>query len=217
MWLVTDFSLLVVDSHPNTTHEDVWNAATTFPHNRVEVVRRPANPDYTCGHFHTLNATSELWRSFDLVLHINVDVVLTPDTNKLLRAHVEDERHTDAAFIVTAWRGYANAYNTDVFLFRPPLLPHLAFFGGVCGCNGVPTHTMGSYYEWRCVAETMFCSQIHRSTPPIAVYDMGRISRKAAPDKLGIWHTHDVEAVDAWMSTRNETIPLGRPSAEIAH
>lgn len=206
MWLVTDFSLLVVDSHPNTTHEDVWDAATTFPHNRVEVARRPASPDYDCGHFHSLDATSELWRSFDLVLHINADVVLTPDANKLLRAHVQDELHSNAAFIVTMWHSYTNAYNTDVFLFRPPLLPHLAFFGGVCGCNGVPTHTGRKDFwgdDMRCIAETMIYSQIHRSTPPIAVYDMGEVSRTAAPDKLGIWHTHDVEAVDAWMSTWN--------------
>ena len=123
MWLVTNFSLLVVESHRNATLKETREAAAAFPHKRATVVLLPSKDDHQCGHFITLNAASKLWRSFDLVLHINVDTVLTPAANIFLRAHVEDAHHADAAFLVTSWRSHINAYNTDTFLFRPPLLP----------------------------------------------------------------------------------------------
>ena len=205
MWLVTNFSLLVVESHQNATLKETREAAAAFPHKRATVVLLPSKDDHQCGHFITLNAASELWRSFDLVLHINVDTVLTPAANLFLRAHVEDTRHADAAFLVTGWRGHTNAYNTDTFLFRPPLLPlddDKSFFGDVCNCHDFPIRTKTvSSIERRCIAESMIYHKIHRSTKPLAVYDMGRIDRKTKADKLGIWHTHNSEAVAAWMAS----------------
>lgn len=204
MWLVTNFSLLIVESHRGATLEETREAAAAFPHTRAKVVLLPAKDDHQCGHFIALNASSELWRSFDLVLHINADTVLTPAANVFLRAHVEDTHHADAAFLVTGWRGHTNAYNTDTFLFRPPLLPldDKNFFGDVCNCHEFPIRTnTTSSIERRCVAESMIYNKIRRSTKPLAVYDMGRIDRKTKPDKLGIWHTHNSEAVAAWMAS----------------
>ena len=118
-WIVTQFDLLVLESHQGVPLHLVRAAAAAFPHERRSAVHLPAADDWRCGHFSALERARALWEGYSLVFLTNSDVMITPLASHRLETLVTDRAHSKAAFFVTQWRRTANAYNTDAFLFRP--------------------------------------------------------------------------------------------------
>lgn len=233
-WIVTQFDLLVLESHQEVPLHLVRAAAAAFPHERRSAVHLPAADDWRCGHFSALERARAHWEDYSLVFLTNSDVMITPLASHRLETLVTDRANSKAAFFVTQWRRTANAYNTDAFLFRPHALnPFKGFFGEVCKCPlpALPKHVASTHetkrMETRCVAEAMLYNRIHRAPTPLIAHNMGQRAARAwnitggknaasssrkvhfrkEIDHLGLWHTHDPRQVDEWLQAQ----PLSQP------
>ena len=240
-WLVTNFDVLVVESHSAVALDTVQAAAASFPHEHKESIHVPLADDWRCGHFSALELAQEHWKRYELVFLVNADVRLLPYASRALRMHVGDPKHSNAAFFVTRWRDNANAYNTDAFLFRPTaVLTVQDFFRDVCRCPLPPVagghrlkrdadaHAVAR--ESRCVAEAMLYHRIHRLNEPLIAHDMGVRTAKASPivsnhtgrlnafskdaDHLGLWHTHNSSQVDECLLQQESQFLLQQRQSE---
>jgi hypothetical protein len=180
--LVAKADLLMHSNNARHNWTELMHALGAYPHRCRALVRTSANSGYRCGHLDAIRQMREIWSQYQLALFLHPDILLTPQAHANLSRELA--AHPDAAFLVTqigpTTKGQVFVhwpnFGTDLFLFRPPLLPEAAFANISCGRSAGPEVALRQH-----VTNDLRLTHHILST---------RAAGFHAIDELGLWHAH---------------------------
>ena len=229
--LVSESDLLLHCNNPAVPPARLLASLSLYPHRTRVLLRTADNAEgYSCGLLHAVAGSRAIWAPYKLVLVMHPDIYLLPKAMRWLESAIRSAPH--AAFLVTnlsprfAINGTTGrrilpvvkekVYNTDLFLFRPPLAASLAWSNA---CHVPPAEAV----TW---SERSFWRLIHGHVPAggtaprgtidgHAVHRMGvRATSTEVADNHGVWHSHDVTRAAAFLEDwANRTAHAARPSS----
>ena len=160
--------------------------AAVYPRARRSIIRpglwaRGSQWGRNCGHLLSLNFTRDMWVHASFVVFCHPNVMLFPKAIVSLSDQLT--MHPDGALFVLNF-SQPDHFKTDLFMFRPRLLPSTAF--GPTMCKPWPTFPEASL--WQHAAEMGAPTVVMHSWSgsPLNTY-----GNRGSIQPGGWWHTHD--------------------------
>ena len=182
-WIVKDFDLVVRCDSFQTNKGNLKRLFEQYPHESKTLIHEDRLPNYKCGQFSALDEMRDIWEQYSIVVWINPDTFVTPLAvtyyGKVLA------KYSEYAFYVTRWQARMDSFNTDVMVFRPPIL------------RGKNTFSIDASNCTDTLTEVIYANMVKAVGSYVEMFDGWHGNQ--AIDPGGMWHTHRFKDVQVYM------------------